>query len=125
MIIEIGVDNCEKLSQKAGAVLVAYLNYNGTYKKQLTTLIEVSEIFSDSLKIYVTRETSLKAGGNPPAIAGTPTFMLLRDGEEESRLLGEADKGRLIKFIQNNLPECEVLSDFRGGLRMKADHKYA
>ena len=123
MIIEIGVDNCEKLSQKAGAVLVAYLNYNGTYKKQLKILIEVSEMFSDSLKIYVTRETSLKAGGNAPAIAGTPTFMLLMDGEEESRLLGEADKGRLIKFIQNNLPECAVRSDFRGGLCMQAGHK--
>ncbi len=123
MIIEIGVDNCEQLSQKAGAVLVAYLNYNGTYKKQLKTLIEVSELFSDSLKIYVTREMSLKAGGNPPAIAGTPTFMLLRDGEEESRLLGETDKGRLIKFIQNNLPECEAGSDFRGGTGRQADYK--
>jgi hypothetical protein len=123
MIIEIGVDNSEKLSQKSGAVLVAYLNYNGTYKKQLKTLIEVSEIFSDSLKIYVTRETSLKAGGNVPAIAGTPTFMLLMDGEEESRLLGEADTGRLIKFIHNNWPDCAMQADFRGGICMQAGHK--
>jgi hypothetical protein len=123
MIIEIGVDNCEKLRQKAGAVLVAYLNYNGTYKKQLKTLIEVSEIFSDSLKIYVTREMSLKTGANAPAIAGTPTFMLLMDGEEESRLLGEADTGRLIKFIHNNWPECAASADSRSGAAARADHK--
>jgi hypothetical protein len=117
MIIEIGVENGERLSQKSGAVLVAYLSYNGTYKKQLKTLIEVSEIFSDSLKIYVTRETSLKAAGNAPAIAGTPTFLLLMDGSEESRILGEADKDRLIKFIQNNRPACAVPADFRGEMR--------
>jgi hypothetical protein len=121
--MEIGVDNCEKLSQKSGAVLVAYLSYNGTYKKQLKTLIEVSELFRELLKIYVTRETSFKAGGTAPAIAGTPTFMFLMDGEEESRLLGEADKGRLIKFIQTNVPEYAVVPDIRKAVCVDADHK--
>jgi hypothetical protein len=124
MIVEIGEDNCEKLSQKSGAVLVAYLSYNGTYKKQLKTLIEVSELFSEVLKIYVTREMSFTAGGGAaPAIAGTPTFMLLMDGEEEARLLGETDKGRLIKFIQHNVPEYAVEPDFRNAICMNADNK--
>jgi len=122
MIIEIGVDNCEKLSQKFGAVLVAYLSYNGAYKNQLKNLIEVSELFGDSLKIYVTRELSLKAAGNGPGIAGTPTFLLLMDGVEASRLLGEADRGRLVKFIKNNFPECAVQADFKGEVCMPAGH---
>ena len=111
MIIEIGVENCEKLRQKSGPVLVAYLNYNATYKKQLKTLIEVSEIVGDRLKIYVIRERSIKADGTTPDIAGTPTFLLLMDGVEESRLLGEADKIRLIKFIQNNVSQSAGPSD--------------
>ncbi len=123
MIMEIGVDNCEKLSQKSGAVLVAYLSYNGTYKQQLKTLIEVSELFRESLTIYVAHETSFKADGAAPGIAGTPTFILLMDGEEESRLLGEADKGRLIKFIHHNVPEYAAEPAFRNGLGAQHGHK--
>ena len=104
MISELSGENCGLLRQNGGApVLVAYLNQNA-YSRQLKALIELSDYFTDKLKIYVTRDVGLRASAGTK-ITGTPTYLLLRNDLEQDRLLGEADAKRLKKFVSLHLSQ--------------------
>lgn len=99
MISELNRENCWSLAHNNdGSALIAYLSRT-TSSRQLKALIELSEEFSDVLRIYVTRDTALKVTGNTADITGTPTYVLVRNDKEQNRLLGEADAQRLKNFV--------------------------
>lgn len=99
MIDELSPEHCWSLRQHDHCpVLIAYLNQT-TYSRQLKALIELSEVFRDELKIYVTRDTRLKVAGDSADITGTPTYILVQDGAERDRMLGESDAERLKNFV--------------------------
>ncbi len=106
MIIELSREHCWSLRQHDRCpALVAYLN-KITYSRQLKSLIELSEAFSDDLKIYVTRDTSLKVISSGSAIQGTPTYILVINGAEQDRLLGESDALRLKHFVGPHIEQA-------------------
>lgn len=108
MISELSSKNCGDLRHTSGGpVLVAYLNQTA-YSRQLKALIELSDTFNDLLKIYVTRDTSLKASVGVADINGTPTFLLLQNDSERDRLLGESDAKRLKNFVELNLASSGI-----------------
>ena len=99
MITELSRENCWSLRQnESSPVLVACLNQT-TYRRQLKALIELSEAFNEGLKIYITRDATLNVFINVADITGTPTYILLWNGVEQGRLLGEADAERLKNFV--------------------------
>jgi hypothetical protein len=102
MIRELGSADCGMLGHNSGPALIAYLNHTA-YSRQLKTLIEIADAFSDLLKIYVARDIALKALAGAVDIKGTPTYLLIDNDLEQGRLLGEADAKRLAEFIRNNL----------------------
>ena len=102
MIRELVRADCGILGHNSGTALIAYLNHTA-YSRQLKTLIEIADAFSDLLKIYVARDIALKASVNAADITGTPTYLLLQDDLEQGRMLGEADAKRLTEFIRRNL----------------------
>jgi len=116
MISELSRENCWSLSQNSDdVVLVAYLSRTAS-SRQLKALIELSDEFSDLLRIYVTRDAGLKVSGNGANITGTPTYLLVRNNREQNRLLGEADAQRLKKFVAVYLegPACAAQEDSDG-----------
>jgi|GEM_PF-1166994 len=120
MISELNRENCWSLSLNSDdAVLVAYLSRTAS-SRQLKALIELSDEFSDLLRIYVTRDAGLKVSGNGAHITGTPTYLLVRNDHEQNRLLGEADVQSLKKFVASYLegPVCAAQDD-TDGLRSK------
>ena len=103
MISELNRENCWSLAHhKNESVLVAYLCRTAA-SCQLKALIELSEEFGDVLRIYVTYDTALQVFGNAAGITGTPTYLLICNEKEQSRLLGEADAQRLKKFVAVHL----------------------
>jgi len=120
MISELSRENCWSLSHDSDdVVLVAYLSRTAS-SRQLKALIELSDEFSDLLRIYVTRDAGLKVSGNGAQITGTPTYLLVCNDREQNRLLGEADAQRLKKFVAVYLdgPACAAQDD-TDGLRSK------
>jgi hypothetical protein len=99
MITELNREQCLMLRRPDGApALLAYLNQT-TYSRQLKSLIELSEKLRGVLAIYVTRDTGLKVSDSGADITGTPTYVLLCNGAEQGRLLGESDADRLQHFV--------------------------
>ena len=89
-----------------GAALVAFLTHTNAYIKQLKILIDISNRFAETLTIFIISTEpleNLKAGSaNAVDVFGTPTFLLLLDGKEQARFLGEADSEKLKEFLQKN-----------------------
>ncbi len=103
MITELSREHCWSLRQQdSGPVLVAYLNQT-TYSRQLKALIELSDACRDDVRIYVTRDTGLKVISSAADITGTPTYILVCNGAEQDRLLGESDALRLHNFVSRHL----------------------
>jgi hypothetical protein len=107
MISELNSENCWSIAHNSDDVaLVAYLSRTAS-SRELKSLIELSDEFSDLLRIYVTRDAGLKVSGNGANITGTPTYLLVRNDREQNRLLGEADAQQLKKFVQLYLEALE------------------
>jgi len=117
MISELSREHCWALRQHDRCpALVAYLN-KITYSSQLKSLIELSEACRDALRIYVTRDITLKVISGGAEIQGTPTYLLVLNGAEQDRLLGESDALRLKHFAAPYIEKAEG----RNSLPPKAD----
>lgn len=104
MISELKNENCWSLASNSNdAVLVAYLS-RAASGIQLKALIELSDKISGSLRMYFTCDKALRVSANGARITGTPTYLLIHNGRELSRLLGEADAQRLKDFVALYLP---------------------
>ena len=105
MIVYPDSNNPQELVAVPGASLVACLNRMSAYIEQLKALIELSSRFAGVLTIYIIADGSLKKlkiGDSCEArILGTPTFLLLHNGSEQARLLGEANAEKLTRFLHN------------------------
>jgi len=106
VIISVDSSNLQDLFMTQGAALVAFLTHTNAYIKQLKILIDISNRFAETLTIFIISTEpleNLKAGSaNAVDVFGTPTFLLLLDGKEQARFLGEADSEKLKEFLQKN-----------------------
>lgn len=106
MIISVDSNNPQELLMTRGTALVACLGHTNEYIKQLKALIEISSWFAGALTILIISNGPLKnlklRGGNEITVLGTPTFLLLHDGKEQARFLGETDTEKLAEFLQKN-----------------------
>lgn len=84
-------------------VLLAYLRRDKGFEQQLGALAEACQGFSASIEVYLLDAEYPEGPWERYGFMGTPTFLMLRSGKEQARLLGCATAERLKKFILNCL----------------------
>lgn len=62
-------------------------------------LEEVAGIYRDKLKVVLLEEAFIEVFKSNLRIAGTPTFIMMKRGEEIARVLGITDREALIEII--------------------------
>ncbi len=88
--------------QRQSPVLLACIV--GDDRAQIEEMLEqVTKKLQHSLNAYIVDEQSLTAVMENFAVAGTPTFLLLRHGIETGRLLGKANAETLHRFLAKQL----------------------
>lgn len=68
-------------------------------------LEQVAQQVSYSLRVCIVDDQSIAAVMQTHAVAGTPTFLLFKQGEETARFLGKADSCGLLAFLKQHLAE--------------------
>ncbi|MBF0121146.1 MAG: thioredoxin family protein [Desulfobacterales bacterium] len=99
MLIKLNFDNIDELFIEQKPILLVCLQHDRANKKDLEILEKISETFSESIKICIASLDSMKAVIEAYDVKGTPTFLLLKDGKEHNRILGEVDSNLLTKAI--------------------------
>jgi len=99
MFTSIGADNfdSEILSEKK-PVILAYIRRDYEYKNQIEFLENVSKEYGDEIKVCLLDEIFARTYKNLE-INGDPTFLGYYEGKEKGRILGKADKEKLISFV--------------------------
>ncbi len=100
MVFLIRPDNFtrEVVSEKK-PVLILCMPRNEDFLIQLELLEEIAIRHGQEVKVGVLEEDSLEAFKKTYAILGDPTFLILVEGKEVSRILGLADEAKLRDFI--------------------------
>jgi len=105
MITKIRLDNItHELLRETCPVLLACVYPGESWKDLIHTLDELSERYDRSLKVCVLHQNSIKAFCETYGIDGTPTFLIMKEGREQDRLLGEVDRSALESFVMSNIP---------------------
>lgn len=106
MIRHVDNNNPQELWEIWGTALVVCLSHTNEYKRQLKNIIEISNLFAGTLEIFIIitgpSKNLMFVGGNEVRVYGTPTFLLLHNGKEQARFLGEADAERIERFLYEN-----------------------
>ena len=99
MFTTIGADNfdSEILSEKRH-VLLAYIRRDYGFKNQIEILEDLSKNYNDTIKICLLDENFARTYKNLE-IKGDPTFLVYYEGKEKGRILGKADREKLISFV--------------------------
>ncbi len=84
--------------------MLAYIRSDEDCREQFEAVRRVSGAYLEWLEVFVVNEDFINRY-NRLQIMGVPTFIIFRDGNERSRILGKADKGRLTDFILNAIPD--------------------
>jgi hypothetical protein len=71
------------------------------FPKQLKVIEDVATKCSEGIKVGLLAEEFIEAFRKRYSIVGTPTFLILVEGEERSRMLGLADPKMLTDLISN------------------------
>ena len=85
-------------------ILVAYIHPGYSAVKQIQIVKQVSEMLNGKVCTYLLDDTFIQSFSSQYRVYGSPTFLLLKHGEEIDRLLGEVDENALCMFINRNLP---------------------
>ncbi len=88
----------EVVSEKK-PVLILCMPRNEDFPMQVKLLEDIAISHSQELKVGVLEEDSIEAFKKTYAILGDPTFLILVEGKEVSRILGLADEAKLRDFI--------------------------
>ena len=80
-------------------VLLLCMSRDEEFPKQLKVIEAIATEYSDGLKVGLLEEEFIEAFKKHYSIVGTPTFLILVEGEERSRMLGLADQEMLTGLI--------------------------
>ena len=87
-----------------GIVLLSYIYRDSNFKQQAKVLNDLSKVMKNIIQVFIIDEDEVQQY-NEFDINGSPTFILLYNGEEKGRLLGKSDIKSLTDFISNHLLE--------------------
>jgi thioredoxin-like negative regulator of GroEL len=80
-------------------VLVLCMTRDEEFPQQMKVIEDIARWVGDELKVGVLEEESIEAFKENYRIVGTPTFLILVEGKEKSRMLGLADQEMLTDLI--------------------------
>jgi thioredoxin-like negative regulator of GroEL len=90
-------------------VLLACIHPGNEFRKQSELLKTVASRFDGGLKVCLLTHDGAKAIMDRFRVEGTPTYILLRQGREKERLLGETDLDTLSASVQPLLAAGSVM----------------
>jgi thioredoxin-like negative regulator of GroEL len=94
--------NEEVLLEKRLVLLVCMAD-DDNFSKQVKILEHVAARFGKELKVGLLAQDSLDIFKKRLQIIGTPTFLLMMEGKEISRILGVSDEQTLTNLIDQHL----------------------
>jgi thioredoxin-like negative regulator of GroEL len=86
-------------------VLLLCMPRDEEFPEQLEIVEEIARMYAGELKVVLPDEDSVEAFKKAFSMAGTPTFLILREGKEVFRMLGLADLAAARKFVDRVLSE--------------------
>lgn len=93
----------EAIINEKRPVLLSCMSLDFNYQNQMDVLEEIAGLYATEVKLCLLVEY-IEAFKTRLKIAGTPTFLMLIEGNEISRMLGVADFDLLKNFITQSLP---------------------
>jgi hypothetical protein len=103
-VTRIGTDNVEKLLEEDRPLFIAVLRKDPDLLENLRLIMEVAVEFRDEvLAACYTLEDLLPYFAERFGVGGTPTYLLVRNGELEGSLLGKNSRKNLEAFIREHL----------------------
>lgn len=104
----IGSDDFEAAVIEEGKpVLVLYLQQSVESQEQIELIQSIGENYDKVLKICLLKEDLHGAFSKKYGVKGSPTFLIFVEGEEKSRMLGQANQKTLTDFLLETLPSLE------------------
>ena len=82
-------------------VLLLCMPRDEEFPKQLKVMEDIARKYSEELKVGLLQEEFIEAFKKNYGVIGTPTFLILVEGKERSRILGLADQKMLTDLISN------------------------
>ncbi len=83
-------------------LLLLCVSQSDNYQYQIDLIKKFSIIYKGILKIGLLEESFLTAFRKNYRIVGTPTFLILFSGQEQSRFIGHADEASLKDFLYSS-----------------------
>ena len=84
-------------------VLLICMAHDDIFSKQLKVLQNVAEKYDKELKVGLLAEDALETFKKKLAIFGTPTFLLMLEGKEVSRILGVSEEEAISNLVNKHL----------------------
>lgn len=110
-ILSIGEDNfeavviCEKRP-----VLLLCMPHDDQFNEQIKVVKETVSKYEGSLKVGLLDESFIGPFKKRYHVPGTPTYLILQEGKEKSRLLGLIDEQMLLALIRDPWPAPQDVS---------------
>jgi hypothetical protein len=89
-----------ELSHENIPILAAFLRKDPGFSDQINILEQLSETLGDCVQIYLGDEYFLDTFFQRFGFYGTPCYLLLSQGHEQSRFFGQAHKEDLERMLQ-------------------------
>jgi thioredoxin-like negative regulator of GroEL len=83
-------------------VLVLCMPRDEEFPKQVEVIEDIATRYSKELKVGLLEEEFIEPFKKKYSIGGTPTFLILVEGRERSRMLGLADQETLTDLISHS-----------------------
>jgi len=97
-------DNFEsEVTNEKRPVLLSFIHRDLEFETHITAMEGISKRYADTLKVCVLDAEFIGPLGEKLGVDGTPTFLVLAEGKEKSRMLGQADNETLEAFLSQAL----------------------
>lgn len=93
----------EEVMLSKGLLLIVCLAQDDGYAGQMKVLQQISRRFGKEINMCLLAQDSMEICRRQLQISGTPTFILMKDGEEISRILGVTDEKTLTMLLDRCL----------------------
>ncbi len=108
MLTPITLDNYEmKVNREHKPVLLAFIHLQQEFISHTEALLSIAEECRDYLKVCMVNENYFWSLKKQLKVEETPTFIILKKGQEKGRLQGLTDRTLLLNFINQQINQAQ------------------
>ena len=89
----------DEVIAESKVVLLLCMPHDDAFPQQRRMLEEIAGIYQERIKVVLPEEAFFEVFKRNLNIVGTPTFLILKRGEEIARVWGETDREALIQIL--------------------------